>query len=455
MPLLFRVDVNVSRTQLEEAQMALNITWDSFDGQLPDGDLINVSIEPNAASVDAVEFVLETPTRVNWWKGILVPDGEGSNWEIWTENNRQQDRVALYAHQVRNSQQLEFRKAKFVGVHTGMYLLGGLERLDPGTRVTFRWVQDSVPNRSAVAGRLELELDYISGRGYWAKPGQQFAARIRMTNTGDPTWTSEARYKLGSHFPLDNLIWGSSRLELPGDIRPGATAEFALTAVAPTAPGQYSFTWRMVQEGITWFGEVNGAPVLIAEKRPAPLTAPAPKPPPQTIVPNLVGQTLDVALNDLYGARLTPGLIIDPAPLTQNSRKNVISQSPSSGETVSEGSAVNLSVELIDKPPQGISKVQLYNCHPDGRTVTIWVYDYASASWNRQGPLDSSWSGGFCPTGSPFEVGFETGKLYNVAAIDTQLTGCPGDQPETAGCRRWETIVRGDENGPSWVQVIP
>jgi hypothetical protein len=62
------------------------------------------------------------------------------------------DSVDLAAHQVGNGQELEFKKAKFLGVHTGVYRLGGLGRLPPGSRVTFAWAQDRCPRLDADAG---------------------------------------------------------------------------------------------------------------------------------------------------------------------------------------------------------------------------------------------------------------------------------------------------------------
>jgi hypothetical protein len=51
--------------------------------------------------------------------------------------------VSLWANQVNNGQSLTFSKAKFLGIHCDVYTLGGLDRLTPGSRITFAWAVDN------------------------------------------------------------------------------------------------------------------------------------------------------------------------------------------------------------------------------------------------------------------------------------------------------------------------
>jgi hypothetical protein len=116
------------------------------------GDRIAARIAHRVVDPSAVEIALEAAPSASDWKGLLVPDGEGSQWEIWTWNSSEGGDagrsdtsgavVGLWAHQVNNGQQLTFSKAMFFGVHTAIYTLGGLERLQPGDRLTFRWLED-------------------------------------------------------------------------------------------------------------------------------------------------------------------------------------------------------------------------------------------------------------------------------------------------------------------------
>ncbi len=87
--------------------------------------------------------------------------------------------------------------------------------------------------------------------------GQSYAVSVQMKNTGTATWTAALAYKLGSQNPGDNVTWGLSRVATPGSVGNGQTATFNFTARAPTTPGPYNFQWRMLREGVTWFGDLT------------------------------------------------------------------------------------------------------------------------------------------------------------------------------------------------------
>ena len=97
--------------------------------------------------------------------------------------------------------------------------------------------------------------------------GQTAQVSITMQNTGTAVWAIPSAdpnpFRLGSQNPQDNTVWGFSRVEiaaltngyspsLPG---PGTQWTFSFTVTAPSSPGTYNFQWRMVQEGVTWFGD--------------------------------------------------------------------------------------------------------------------------------------------------------------------------------------------------------
>lgn len=86
--------------------------------------------------------------------------------------------------------------------------------------------------------------------------GQSYNVSVTMNNSGNTTWTSDV-YKLGSQNPQDNSTWGTGRVYLPAghSVPPGANHTFDFTVTAPGTPGSYNFQWRMVQEGVEWFGE--------------------------------------------------------------------------------------------------------------------------------------------------------------------------------------------------------
>ena len=231
------------------------IGWESFDRLLSDYDLLNVTVEEDAVPADVVDFRLETAPHITWWKAIRVPDGRGSSWEIWTQDDRHSDSVALWAWQVANGQRLEFKKAKLFGVHTGMYELGGLERLMGGSRVTFRWVQDEEVDLEAAATGLTIGLPKGSDGRYRAAPGQVFTARLGWRSwTEYFPWSRDTRIRLASTHPADNTAWGLNRVDLSGQVVFWQTATFEFTATAPAAEGDYPFHWTLIQEGVRTFG---------------------------------------------------------------------------------------------------------------------------------------------------------------------------------------------------------
>jgi len=86
-------------------------------------------------------------------------------------------------------------------------------------------------------------------------PGQTYSISITMQNVGPTTWTAGQSYRLGSQG--DNAIWGTTRVTVPYNVPPNGTVTFTFNVTAPATPGTYSFQWRMLQEGVQWFGDVT------------------------------------------------------------------------------------------------------------------------------------------------------------------------------------------------------
>lgn len=85
--------------------------------------------------------------------------------------------------------------------------------------------------------------------------GQRADVWVKVKNTGNTMWTAGEGYKLGSENPADNSTWGLSRVQVPHDVPPGGEVTFNFTITAPTQPGLYNFQWRMLREGVEWFGQ--------------------------------------------------------------------------------------------------------------------------------------------------------------------------------------------------------
>lgn len=113
-------------------------------------------------------------------------------------------------------------------------------------------------------------------------PGQQYAVSVTMKNIGTTTWQASRSYRLGSQNPHDNYHWGVSRVELPAPTAPGQLATFNFTVTAPAA-GSYGFQWRMVQDGVVWFGawSRNDNIQVVGQSQPEPAPQPQPQPGPE------------------------------------------------------------------------------------------------------------------------------------------------------------------------------
>jgi hypothetical protein len=105
--------------------------------------------------------------------------------------------------------------------------------------------------------------------------GSSFLASVSMTNTGGTTWTSAANYNLGSQSPQDNTTWGTNRVALPSNIAPGGMANFTGYLPAPSTPGTYTFAWKMVQDGVEWFGGTCSQQIIVTTSLPTVTTSSA------------------------------------------------------------------------------------------------------------------------------------------------------------------------------------
>lgn len=118
--------------------------------------------------------------------------------------------------------------------------------------------------------------------------GQRFSATVIIRNTGTTDWIADAPnpHRLGSQEPQDNALWtGNNRLILPRPrVLPGEDIYFTIEGIAPVTPGAYPMAWRMLQEGVEWFGATAS---LVVNVSPA--------------VPELPDPTLS---NDLVSVRI-------------------------------------------------------------------------------------------------------------------------------------------------------
>jgi hypothetical protein len=106
--------------------------------------------------------------------------------------------------------------------------------------------------------------------------GESFQGWVTVRNTGGDTWSPGEGYRLGAVDDSDPLR-GDVRVDLPGDVvmPPGASHTFELDLRAPAQPGSYVTDWRMVREGIHWFGAVARSTVAVTCQAPPDAGTPA------------------------------------------------------------------------------------------------------------------------------------------------------------------------------------
>jgi hypothetical protein len=94
-------------------------------------------------------------------------------------------------------------------------------------------------------------------------PGQTFTMEVTLRNTGATTWTPQGGYALGSESPRDNVVFGTNRQPLPRAVAPGETVTIPVPLTAPRQAGGFPVQWRMVQDGVEWFGEASQPAMVI------------------------------------------------------------------------------------------------------------------------------------------------------------------------------------------------
>ena len=98
--------------------------------------------------------------------------------------------------------------------------------------------------------------------------GQQTSADVTLKNASERSWPSKPNQKgnnavrLSYHW-LDRkgriIVFEGLRTALPRDLGPGESARLNAAIQAPEKAGKYVLDVTLVQEGVAWFPEMNGA----------------------------------------------------------------------------------------------------------------------------------------------------------------------------------------------------
>ncbi|MFO0602564.1 MAG: NBR1-Ig-like domain-containing protein [Polyangiales bacterium] len=81
-------------------------------------------------------------------------------------------------------------------------------------------------------------------------------AMLDVRNTGTTTWTARGGYALGAVGDSDPFA-ADGRVRLDADVPPGETRRFHVPMRAPGRAGTFTTDWRMVREGVRWFGATS------------------------------------------------------------------------------------------------------------------------------------------------------------------------------------------------------
>lgn len=98
------------------------------------------------------------------------------------------------------------------------------------------------------------------------RAGQPYTITVQMLNSGTTTWisTGSTPFRLGTQNPEDNRNWNSTaRAYLTGSVATGGIATFTIPVTAPTKTGIYSLQWQMVQDFVSWFGDMTPAQSVV------------------------------------------------------------------------------------------------------------------------------------------------------------------------------------------------
>ena len=157
-------------------------------------------------------------------------------------------------------------------------------------------LQDNFFRSTATWGMYKGICDYFGVTPTWAyysdelvsndiptsmTAGSTTTVHITFRNRG-VLWNDTRGFQLGAVGDSDPFTT-TTRYTLGGEVGPNTTKTFTLALTAPGTPGTYTTDWRMLRNGLTWFGATLAASVNVtnASGRPSIVTQPAS----QTVAP--------------------------------------------------------------------------------------------------------------------------------------------------------------------------
>ncbi len=91
--------------------------------------------------------------------------------------------------------------------------------------------------------------------------GQDYPVSLKLKNVGTQSWNLVGpqcnAFRLGGANPTDNPRWGVTRVDLPAVVAPGQEVALNFNIVSSLGGNAFNFQWQMVQECVTWFGDLS------------------------------------------------------------------------------------------------------------------------------------------------------------------------------------------------------
>jgi Fibronectin type III domain/PASTA domain len=162
-------------------------------------------------------------------------------------------------------------------------------------------------------------------------------------------------------------------------------------------------------------------------------------PPPPVPVPQLIGQSLTQALSTLSHVGLKEGNLVNESIEIRVDYLKVIQQSPLAGRRVPPGSAVDITVTAMPQPIYGFSQAVITNENTDGRTVQVYLIDFANNNPQNMGSL---------AVNGNQTLTLQDGHNYEIVVVDVGLIDCPGLDPTNVSCQRSLSFANGQKGGP-------
>ena len=90
--------------------------------------------------------------------------------------------------------------------------------------------------------------------------GHQYEGTLLVRNPSRLTWSPVGHrwhaFRLGI-IGQDERAWGIVRADFAEPVAPEETVRVRYVVQAPASPGHYHLQWRMLQEGVVWFGSLS------------------------------------------------------------------------------------------------------------------------------------------------------------------------------------------------------